>query len=49
MEDKFLDLSDYVQKEEIGEGSFGKVYLVEKKKTGEIFAAKVLNLLSSNS
>ena len=35
----------------IGRGSFGKVFLVEKKETGEIFAMKVLkkeNILERN-
>ena len=36
----------------LGRGAFGKVFLVEKKDTGEAFAMKVLNkahILSTNS
>ena len=34
-------LNDFIQQNKIGKGSFGKVYKVKSKKTGEIFAAKV--------
>ncbi|KAK8890640.1 hypothetical protein M9Y10_035422 [Tritrichomonas musculus] len=40
-DDKFLDLSQFKKKKKIGEGSFGKVFIVEDKSTKKIYAAKV--------
>ena len=40
-EDFILDLNKFRTIESIGEGQFGKVYLVEEKRTGKYFAAKV--------
>ncbi|KAK8847912.1 hypothetical protein M9Y10_018960 [Tritrichomonas musculus] len=46
MED-FIDLSNFSNQTYIGKGSFAKVYKVEDKETGEIFAAKIsLNKLT---
>ena len=39
--DQSFDLSVFILQELIGQGSFGKVYKVKNRKTGEIFAAKV--------
>ena len=36
-------LKDYKIKKELGEGAFGKVYIVEKTTTGEHFAAKLVS------
>ena len=36
-------LDDFILQKKIGEGSFGKVYRVINKKTGEVFAAKISN------
>lgn len=37
----FFNLENFILQNKIGEGSFGKVYQVKNKKTGEIFAAKI--------
>lgn len=42
-------LSSYTIKAQIGKGSFGEVFLVEKKTTKERFALKVLDKLKMNS
>lgn len=38
---KFLDLSQFQKKKKIGEGGYGKVYIVEDKSTKKIYAAKI--------
>lgn len=38
------DLSDYEQKQKLGEGTYGEVYRAVHKKTGEIVAMKVMRL-----
>ena len=38
-----IDISDFVLKEDIGEGNFGKVKFCIFKKTGEEFAIKIIN------
>ncbi len=38
--DKKVSLQDFVIRKVIGRGSFGKVFLVEKKDTKEVFAMK---------
>ena len=44
-----LDLDIYEKQEILGEGSFGKVFKVKDKMTGEIFAAKIsLTKISKN-
>ena len=35
------NLEDFVIQNQIGHGSFGKVYKVQKKQTHEIYAAKI--------
>jgi serine/threonine protein kinase len=40
--DKKVSLQDFVIRKVIGRGSFGKVFLVEKKDTKEVFAMKSL-------
>jgi serum/glucocorticoid-regulated kinase 2 len=40
--DKKVTLSDFLIKKVIGRGSFGKVFLVEKKGTKEVYAMKSL-------
>lgn len=40
--DKKVSLADFTIKKVIGRGSFGKVFLVEKKNTKEVFAMKSL-------
>jgi serum/glucocorticoid-regulated kinase 2 len=40
--EKKADLSDFVIKSVIGKGSFGKVFLVQKKQDGRVFAMKSL-------
>ena len=40
-ENNFLNLKRYEVKKQIGEGSFGKVYIVQDKKTKQIYAAKI--------
>lgn len=47
-QDNHTSLENFVQQEEIGEGSFGKVYLVEDKKKRKQYAAKVLNVQINN-
>ena len=42
MDSYLIDLKNYEKLDLIGEGSFGKVYLTKEKKTGNIYAAKVL-------
>ena len=37
-----VSLSDFVIKKVIGRGSFGKVFLVQKKGSSEVFAMKSL-------
>ena len=45
-----INLEDFVIQNQIGIGSFGKVYKLKNKKTGEIFAGKIsLQKLDSNS
>ena len=36
-----IDLDDFIKQNQIGKGSFGKVYLVKEKRTGNIYAAKI--------
>ena len=38
-----IGLSDFMLLKTVGKGSFGKVYQVKKKDTGQIYAMKVLN------
>jgi len=40
--DMDVSLSDFIIKKVIGRGSFGKVFLVQKKDTSEVFAMKSL-------
>ena len=40
---KNISLEDFNIKELIGKGSFGEVFLVEHKSTGDLFAMKMLN------
>ena len=40
--DTNVSLSDFTIKKVIGRGSFGKVFLVQKKNTGEVYAMKSL-------
>ena len=40
---KYIELKDYILKEDIGEGNFGKVKLGVSKITGEKFAIKIIN------
>lgn len=40
-EENFLNLENYTIVEKIGKGSFGKVFVVQKKDSSIIFAAKV--------
>lgn len=40
--DANTSLGDFEIKKVIGRGSFGKVFLVQKKDTGEVFAMKTL-------
>jgi serine/threonine protein kinase len=40
--DQKVGLSDFIIKKVIGRGSFGKVFLVEKKGTKEVYAMKSL-------
>ena len=40
--DKKVGLSDFIIKKVIGRGSFGKVFLVEKKGSKEVYAMKTL-------
>ena len=44
MVDTYIYLNEFYQKEKIGEGQYGKVYLVQHKKTSEFYAAKILNI-----
>ena len=37
-----ININDLILQRQIGEGSYGKVYLVKEKKTGNVFAAKKL-------
>ena len=37
-----LTLDDFNMKNVIGSGSFGKVFLMEKKDSGEVFAVKTV-------
>lgn len=37
-----MGLSDFIIKKVIGRGSFGKVFLVQKKGTNEVYAMKSL-------
>lgn len=37
-----IDISSFIIHSQIGEGSFGEVYLIEKKKTNNLYALKVL-------
>ena len=41
-EEKAPELNDFLIRSVIGKGSFGKVFLVEKKDTGKVFAMKSL-------
>ena len=38
-----VKLTDFMLLKTVGKGSFGKVYQVKKKDTGQIYAMKVLN------
>jgi serine/threonine protein kinase len=40
--DSKVDLSDFAIKSVIGRGSFGKVFLVQKKQDGKVYAMKSL-------
>lgn len=42
-ESKLIGLSDFIVHSRIGSGSFGNVFLVEKKETNMLYAMKVLN------
>ena len=45
--DKFIGkiiFKSYKIKKKLGEGSFGKVYIVSSLKTNELFAAKLVSL-----
>ena len=39
----WISIKDFKQKYIIGKGGFGKVWKVQKKKTSEIFAMKILS------
>ena len=41
--ENLFDLNYYILQKKIGEGSFGKVYLIKEKSTGNIYAAKISN------
>ena len=43
LKEENLDISDFILKEDIGEGNFGKVKFCIYKKTGEEFAVKIIN------
>ena len=38
---KLLELRNFEKKEKIGFGTFGKVYKIQEKLTGQLFAAKI--------
>ena len=40
--EKAPELNDFLVKSVIGKGSFGKVFLVEKKDSGKVYAMKSL-------
>ena len=40
-QDFIVDLENFEIKKTLGEGSYGTVYLVEERKTGKKYAAKV--------
>ena len=40
---KYIEIKDYILKEDIGEGNFGKVKLGVSKLSGEKFAIKIIN------
>jgi len=42
-EHKKMSMNDFEKMKVIGKGAFGKVYMVKKRDTGEVFAMKVLN------
>jgi serine/threonine protein kinase len=44
---EILDGRFKIQKK-LGSGAFGEIYKVEKKKTGESFAAKIVSTTTSN-
>ena len=44
MEQSHLHLKDYIVLDSIAEGTYGEVYRVQHRITGEIFALKVLLL-----
>ena len=44
---EILDGRFKIQKK-LGSGAFGEIYKVEKKKTGESFAAKIVSIFTSN-
>lgn len=47
---ELLNLDDLTLQELIGQGSFGKVYKVKSKKSGEIYAAKIsMEIIDDNS
>lgn len=41
--ERFLNINDFVVKHKIGEGSFGKVYVVQRKSDSNLFALKVVS------
>ena len=43
MSDDYCEINNYILKENIGEGNFGKVKLGVYKPTGEEFAIKIMN------
>ena len=50
--DKFIGriiFKSYKIKKKLGEGSFGKVYIVSSLKTNELFAAKLVSLYLINN
>ena len=45
-ESLFVDLEDFAIKKKLGEGKFGKVYLVEEKETGQEAFSKEITAIS---
>ena len=44
---KIVDINDFKFIKQIGKGAFGKVYLVQRKSTGDYYAMKIV-ILSKN-
>ena len=44
-----FDLDYYILRNQIGSGSFGKVYIVEEKKTKQLYAAKISKISTQNN